>query len=168
MKLLWASAKIPNQQEGVQSSTRYANIWLAQALLSEWHSWLDQICHYGPLLSFFFLWSFFRRINSLISLHQILVVACRIFICGVWALSSWGMCTLSSWGVWTLSSWGMCTLSSSGVWDLVPWLAIEPKPPALWALTLCHWAPEKSHDHCFHVRCIFTTSTELNFKDLAS
>ena len=47
-------------------------------------------------------------------LHRVLVVACRIFSCGMWTLSC-------------------------GMWDLVPWPGIKPGPPALGAWSLSHW-----------------------------
>ena len=49
-----------------------------------------------------------------ISLLWVLVVACRIFSCGMWTLAG-------------------------GIWDLVPWPVIWLGPPALGAQSFNHW-----------------------------
>ena len=78
------------------------------------------ICHFSclshPLSCRLLFFSFIKKKYLFIWLHQVLVVACRIFdLCCGMQDHSWDM------------------------WDLVPWPEIQPGPPTLGAQNLSHW-----------------------------
>ena len=78
-------------------------------------------------IPFFFIYLFL-----FIWLHEVLVVACRIFDlhCGMRDLTL-----------------------SCGIWDLAPWPGIEPRPSALGAWSLGHWTTRE-------VRILFLTDPQ--------
>ena len=76
-------------------------------------------------------------------LYWVLIVAHRIFRCSMWTLS----CSFQT------LSFSMC--------DLVPWPGIEPRPPALEALSFSHWTIILvPNPYCFFFFFFFFNCTE--------